>query len=174
MRDTELEIRVASLDDAGSLAILAARTFRDTYPPLDECGDLEEYISLNFAPARIAADIRDPASSIFLAFIGGEPVGYAALRTGPAPEYVHAASPMELVRLYVLQGTIGTGCGSALMQACLEEQKRLGCDAIWLGVWDQNLRACSFYEKWGFSRAGTCPFVLGEMQFEDIVMVRQS
>lgn len=168
-----MEIRPASPDDARILAALAARTFRDTYPPVGESADLEEYISRNFAPARIAADIGDAASSIFLGSIGGEPVGYAALRTGPAPEFVQASSPVELVRLYVLQGAIGTGCGSALMRVCLEEQKRLGCDTIWLGVWDQNVRACSFYEKWGFSRAGTCPFVLGTTLFEDLVMVRR-
>jgi ribosomal protein S18 acetylase RimI-like enzyme len=58
------------------------------------------------------------------------------------------------------------------MRACLEEGKKLDRDVIWLSVWDQNEQALLFYEKWGFERAGTHPFVFGGKNYEDLIMAR--
>jgi diamine N-acetyltransferase len=172
MSNRDFAIRRASKEDTGALATLAASTFRDTYSPHIDPDEIERHISVNFTPELIAAEIEDPASSVLVGCVGGEPVGYATLRIGSSPTSVPVSPSLELVRLYLEKSRIGKGYGSALMCACLEEQKRLGCDMIWLGVWNHNAAAISFYEKWGFKEAGTCQFILGGRTCEDLVMVR--
>jgi ribosomal protein S18 acetylase RimI-like enzyme len=34
----------------------------------------------------------------------------------------------------------------------------MGCDAIWLGVWEMNLRAIAIYRKCGFIEVGNQSF----------------
>jgi GNAT superfamily N-acetyltransferase len=171
-RDNGLRIRRASLGDIATLVELSASTFRDTYASAHEPAEVERHIALNFTPAQIALEISGPASSVLLACVADEPVGYAALRIGPYPDCIPGPAPIELGRLYLTKESIGKGYGSALMRACLDEQARLGCGTIWLGVWDRNALACAFYEKWGFRRVGTYEFLFGDTPYRDVVMVR--
>jgi ribosomal protein S18 acetylase RimI-like enzyme len=67
---------------------------------------------------------------------------------------------------------IGRGVGAALMQACLEEAGRRGCETVWLDVWERNPRAIAFYRKWGFAEVGNQAFQLGEDLQNDILMAR--
>jgi ribosomal protein S18 acetylase RimI-like enzyme len=59
-----------------------------------------------------------------------------------------------------------------LMDACLKAAARMGFQTMWLGVWEKNLRAIRFYQKWGFSKAGDKQFVLGQDVQNDFVLVR--
>jgi ribosomal protein S18 acetylase RimI-like enzyme len=58
------------------------------------------------------------------------------------------------------------------MSACIEELRQRGSDALWLGVWERNPRAISFYEKFGFVAVGERTFPLGGDPQRDIIMVR--
>ena len=94
------------------------------------------------------------------------------LRVSKKPISVTGTKPVELVRLYIEEEIIGKGYGSVLMNSCLEEAKKNGHRTIWLGVWEKNLRAIRFYEKWGFTKVGTKEFVLGSDMQHDHIMVR--
>lgn len=172
MGDSTFKIRRAAIADVAVLVELSASTFRDTYASAHAPAEVERHIALNFTPAQIAAEISGPASSVLLACVADDPVGYAALRLGPYPDCVPGPAPIELGRLYLTKASIGKGYGSALMRACLAEQARLGGGTLWLGVWDRNALACAFYEKWGFRRVGTYEFRFGETPYRDVVMVR--
>lgn len=168
----DFEIRRASVVDVETLAALGARTFRDAYLEQSVPEDVEDYVASNFNAAQVVAQVSDPDTLFLLAGVGGQPVGYAKLRVGAAPACVRGPKPLELARLYLDQKMIGRGHGRALMYACLEEAVRLGCETIWLGVWEQNLRARRFYEKWGFRQVGTHEFIFGGRSYEDPVLAR--
>jgi ribosomal protein S18 acetylase RimI-like enzyme len=165
-------IRRAQLEDARLLADLAARTLRDAYGPSHSPAEVDAHIAANFAAARIAAVLEDPASATFLLFESDRPCGYATIRAGDPPECVAGAKPVELLRIYLTGDTIGRGRGSALLRACLEEARCRGCETMWLGVWEENARAIAFYAKWGFRRVGTHEFVFGGKTYDDLVMER--
>lgn len=173
-RDEAFGIRRAILDDVDALVALTARSFRQTYMGGTNPEEVERHIALNFTPEKIGLELADPEASMLLGCLGDEPVAYALLRKGSAPDCVPGTAPMELARLYVLRENIGAGFGAALMKACLDEQQRLQCDLIWLGVWDRNDRARAFYEKWGFKQAGRYEFLFGGTPYQDLVMVRRS
>ena len=168
----DFEIRRALVGDVETLAALGARTFRDAYLEQSDPEDVEDYVASNFNPARIAEQVSDTDTLFLLAGVGGQPVGYAKLRMGLAPACVRGPKPLELARLYLDQRVIGRGHGRALMRACLDEAVRLGCETMWLGVWEQNLRARRFYENWGFRQVGTHEFIFGGRAYDDPVLAR--
>ena len=122
--------------------------------------------------SRQAAELAEPASTFFIAEVGGRGAGYAKLHAGEPPEGVEGAQPVELVRLYVLREWLGRGVGEALMRACVEEAQRAGHGTIWLGVWERNGRAQAFYRKWDFHVVGEHVFQLGSDPQRDILMER--
>ncbi len=56
------------------------------------------------------------------------------------------------------------------MQGCIQEALQRGCDSVWLGVWEKNSRAISFYKKMGFQEVGEHTFTLGYDPQRDIIM----
>jgi GNAT superfamily N-acetyltransferase len=165
-------IRRAARDDVPALTELGVRTFQETYGGLCDPGELANHVATHFTLERLAAEMDDPASLFFLAFLEGRPVGYAKLGDTVTPSCVTGTKPIELSRIYLEQAAIGKGVGAALMKICLDEAYHRGCDTIWLGVWDQNLRARAFYQAWGFQDAGTQEFNFGGTLYHDPVMVR--
>jgi len=47
------------------------------------------------------------------------------------------------------------------MGACVESALDAGYETMWLGVWERNVRAQAFYERWRFRRVGEHVFLLG-------------
>lgn len=168
----ELNIQPASPDDAGIIADMGARTFEAAFRADNRPEDMQQYLSLNFSPARIKEQLSDPASIFLLAYENDRTVGYAMLRKSKKPVSISGPKPVELVRFYVEAGIIGKGYGSALMKSCLEEAKKSGHRTIWLGVWEKNRRAIKFYQKWGFTKVGFQKFVLGSDLQNDHILAR--
>ena len=165
-------LRRATHRDAGRIADIGYRTFKASFWADNRPEDMEQYLSLNFSKARIEAQLADPDSIFFLACENGKEVGYVMLRSGETPDSVPGTKPVELVRIYIEESIIGKGYGSAIMQSCLEAAQSDGHRTIWLGVWEKNLRAIRFYEKWGFEKVGTQKFVLGSDVQNDYIMAR--
>jgi GNAT superfamily N-acetyltransferase len=165
-------IRVATAADAALLARMGEETFRDTFTADNTPADMEAYVAAAFGVAQQAAELADANTRILIAEIGGEAVGYVRLITGPAPACVAAARPMEISRFYARAKWIGRGVGAALMTRALHHAHADGRDVAWLGVWERNLRATAFYERWGFRAVGEQVFVLGSDPQRDLVMVR--
>jgi GNAT superfamily N-acetyltransferase len=169
-------IRQALPADAESLAKLGESTFRETFAADNSPENMDAYVAASFSASLQAAELTDPDSLILLfELVTPEvsvPIGYAKLKSGEPPSGVAGENPIELVRLYVMQGWIGHRVGARLMETCLAEAKRAGHRTIWLGVWEHNQRARSFYRKWNFREVGTHIFQLGTDAQTDILMER--
>jgi ribosomal protein S18 acetylase RimI-like enzyme len=166
--------RTAIPADADPLAALAERTFRDTFADDNSPDDIEAYVRDSFSLARVRAELTDDANTFLLAFMDGEeqPVGYAKLRTGTTDPSVAGSEPVELQRLYVDRSAIGHGVGATLMVASLDAALSAGHRTLWLGVWERNTRAISFYERWQFETVGDHEFRLGSDHQTDLIMAR--
>lgn len=167
---TPLNIRSASPDDGDLLAAFGATAFRDTYRDLDDPDEIEQYVAKSFTPEVVRSQIADPASIVLLAYSDSELVGYAHIRHSDVPLCVSGPSPIELVRLYLAKASIGKGYGAQLMRAVFGEARELNCRTIWLGVYDRNIRAVEFYQRFGFVQVGTKEFILGGRVYIDPVM----
>ena len=167
-------IRTATPADTEPLAALAERTFRDTFADDNSTGDIEAYVRDSFSLDRVRAELADDANKFLLALMDGEeqPHGYAKLRTGTTDPSVTGPDPVELQRLYVDRSAMGHGVGAALMRASLDAAKSSDHRTLWLGVWERNARAISFYERWQFETVGDHVFRLGSDHQTDLIMAR--
>lgn len=167
-----ISIRAATSEDSHLLFRLGADTFAETFSADNTPRDMAAYLAEAFSPEIQARELSAAASYFLIAEADAQPVGYARLLESPAPAEIGGVRPVEIVRLYSRASWIGAGVGSSLMQACLDKATALGCDTLWLGVWEKNRRAIAFYEKWGFARAGSHPFHLGDDVQTDWLMSR--
>ena len=167
-----VNIRKAEISDAKRLSLIAEETFRATFGSANSVEDMERHCKSSYSEAIQADEISSSDMVTFLSEDNGRLIGFAQLRWANTPGCVTANSPGELQRLYVVADWHGKGVAQELMNACVEEMKQHGTDAIWLGVWEHNPRAIAFYKKLGFVEVGEHIFPLGGDAQRDIVMVR--
>jgi GNAT superfamily N-acetyltransferase len=172
---SDLIVRGASPDDSVLLAELAYVTFWDAFHahPANRPEDMAAYMSAAFSEEQIACELADEQNIYFIAELDGEPAGYAKLIVGSTEDDINANRPIELARLYSHQRFLGKGVGQALMDKCFSKAGELGCDVMWLGVWEHNPRAQRFYQRNGFSFCGTHIFQLGSDPQTDLLMRKE-
>lgn len=157
----ELTIRIADKKDAALIAGLSRKTFYDTFAVHNTPENMDLYLSQQMTVESMIAEVEDPGNIFLLAYLDGQPAGYAQLRAASHSAALGNVSAMEIFRIYAEQSAIGKGIGKALMTRCLEMAREKGKEWIWLGVWEHNQRAIDFYTKWGFEKFGEHVFLLG-------------
>jgi diamine N-acetyltransferase len=169
---TDVTIRLATPEDTAILADLGAQTFSATFAEDNTPEDMKTYLENNFNHQKIAAELSDAGATFFIAEVAQKPCGYAKLKVGELPASITNSKTIELERLYTLPEYFGKGVGDALMQRCFEAARQADFEAVWLGVWENNLRARAFYRKLGFREVGDKIFQLGSDAQTDKVMER--
>ena len=173
MNAEAITFRVAAPEDAGWLAGLSARSFREAYRAVWEDPGLSDYISRAFTPDQLRAELSDPNATFILLSRNDEPAGYAKLRRGHNPPDLDGTAAVQIQRFYLLAAHYGRGLGDHLMEHCLREAGREGFTTVWLAVWPENTRAVRFYERWGFAVTGSYPFYHGNEVAQDWLMKRE-
>ena len=87
-------IRRANVDDLDLLAELGGRTFSETFAAENTSEDIAAYLAASFNVARQTAELADPASTFFIAEVGGLAAGYAKLHAGEPPEGIEGAKAL--------------------------------------------------------------------------------
>lgn len=77
---------------------------------------------------------------------------------------------MEIERIYVLQKYQGKKIGQILYEKAIQIAHDKQVKYVWLGVWEQNLRAINFYKKNDFIEFDKHIFKLGNDAQTDIMM----
>ena len=165
-------IRHATVEDIDILCRLGAATFRETYRPISVPREVDDYADAHFTPAKVESWLRRPDARTLLLFAAGEAVGYAHVRHAPVPDCVADREAVELSRMYLLASAQGSGLGAALMDAALAQIAALGGRTVWLGAYDRNVKALTFYARRGFVHVGAHAFEFGGQIHADPVLTR--
>ena len=169
----KLTITVATVQDAALLTELSVTTFCDTFAKDNKAEDMDRYVAEEVNIEKLSAELSERDNIFFIARYDLLPVGYAKIRNCKIPEELQAQKPIELERLYVLHAYQDKKVGAAIMQRCLEHAIKNNHDVMWLGVWEHNYRALTFYKKWGFELFGSHDFVLGSDVQTDVLMKKE-
>lgn len=81
--------------------------------------------------------------------------------------------PIELQRLYVGLESHGQGIGKMLMGEAEGLARAMGFETVWLGVWEENVRAQGMYGKLGYQRVGEHVFDVGGDIQTDWILVKK-
>lgn len=166
------EIRRAAPLDAQLLSVLATTCFYEAYFEQDAPHNLASYIGESFAEDKIAAEIDLDTVAYFIMFRNQRAVGFAIMRSDTKFEGIDDVAAIELQRIYVIERVYGAGAGELLLRHCEQFARGLGLETIWLGVWEENLRAQRFYAKHGYSRIGQIEFPYGDVVGTNHVLVK--
>ncbi len=145
---------------------------REAFGPPHNSADLvEEYLESAITEPLLAGELADPKAWFFMAESADHtPIGYVKLRRHTPPRrmpHPHRQRAVEIQRIYLLQTQTGQGYGKQLMDFCLNWARSAGYGAVWLGVWERNTRALTFYQKTGFERFGFHYFLFGSERQRD-------
>jgi len=168
-----IDIRVATLDDAATIARIAERVFVRSFAAGNTPENLAAYLQTAFGEPIQRRELEDASCVYLLAYVDGALAAFALLRIGATEAAVQGDAPVEIQRFYVDHDFHGQGVAAHLMEACVAHALSRGGQTLWLGVWEQNPRAIRFYEKCGFTDVGSHPFVMGSEVQTDRVMVKR-
>ncbi|KAL1409696.1 hypothetical protein Q8F55_003692 [Vanrija albida] len=177
---SDITIRAATVHDAAAIAGIGARSFFQTFVGTCSDADMDAYLSEYFSEAKIAAELADGNLSFLVASFteAGEEVvaAFSALRTDTSEEcvqHIPAQDRIELQRIYADYQYHGRGIAKPLMAATLAKARELGAKYVWLGVWENNDRAKSFYNRVGFTKIGSHDFFVGDERQTDWILGKE-
>ncbi|WP_164819164.1 GNAT family N-acetyltransferase [Sinorhizobium meliloti] len=109
---------------------------------------------------------------VFVAFLGGQPVGMMGLRFERARKMAHRA---RLVSVYVRKCERGTGIAANLLHEVTEHARDRGVLQLELAVNAENSAAIRFYQRHGFVEVGRIPngFLGHGTETDELIMVRR-
>jgi len=168
---SDLHIRRGTLSDAPVLSAFAARTFTETFGAENQPEDLRAHLEASYGVVQQSRELGDPDVATLMAYANGAFVAYAQVRRKAAPACVTQESPIELHRFYVDRPAHGSGVAQRLMAAVFDQARAFGGRHVWLGVWERNPRAMTFYRKFGFVDIGSADFFVGSDRQTDRILV---
>ncbi|MDQ1162137.1 ribosomal protein S18 acetylase RimI-like enzyme [Chryseobacterium sp. SORGH_AS 447] len=167
---TSIHIREASADDLKTIQALGKQTFYETFAPHNSEEQIQQYLKESFAEDKLTKELNNPHSQFFIAWEGENPVGYLKLNSGKAQTELQDDASLEIERIYVKSSYQGKKVGQLLYtkawETAVEQKKKY----LWLGVWEQNLRAVAFYKKNGFEEFDKHIFRMGSEEQTDLMM----
>ncbi len=166
-------VREACLHDAQSLVELARQTFEDSFALDNTSENMASYLNEAFSLQKIESGIKEPGSRYFVAEVDQSFAGYARVRTSDEVKDKLPESSLELQRIYVAREFQGLKIGASLMLACINYARSQGYSWLWLGVWENNMKAQNFYKALGFIKFGEHIFQMGTDPQTDWLMKKK-
>lgn len=143
----DIEIIEADLSNEEHQAAILSMMEAYSADPMGDAKPLSDYARWN-----LISGLRDhPTSLAFLAFHADKPCGIATCFRGFS---TFSAKPLiNISDFYVAPKLRGHGIGRRLLQAIYEEAVASGCCKLTLEVQQNNSRARSIYDQFGFTQA---------------------
>lgn len=165
-----LKINEVGHNEIQELQRIGKLTFKETFSASNSEDDMNKYLNENFSLEKITTEFNDKNSLFYFAKEGGNILGYLKLNFGDSQTELKDHKGLEIERIYVLKEFHGKKVGQLLFEKALKIAEEKKVDYVWLGVWEENLRAINFYKKNGFEEFDKHIFKLGNDEQTDIMM----
>jgi len=165
-----LIFKKCTLDDLDLLIEISRNSFIDAFEKDNNPDDFKRYIEKAFNREQISSELLDPNSSFYFLVQDDGLVGYLKLNRNDAQKEQFDLNAIELERIYVLEEFQGKRIGEAALLMIIDMAKNAEASCLWLGVWEKNTKAISFYEKNGFKSFDKHPYLIGEDEQYDLMM----
>lgn len=166
----EIIITKITENDITELQEISKKTFFETFSEDNTEESMAQYLETSFATEKLHAELNDRNSEFYFAKLDHKVIGYLKLNTGSSQTEMKGDDALEIERIYVSKDFHGKKVGQALYDKAIAIAKEKNADYVWLGVWENNRRAISFYRKNGFKEFDQHIFMLGNEEQTDIMM----
>lgn len=165
-----MNIRKVTLNDIEQLQQIGRQTFSETFSSSNTEENMATYLAEGFSNEKLTEELSNESSEFYFALSENEVVGYLKINFGQSQTELQDDTALEIERIYVLKDFHGKKVGQVLYEQAIEIAKQKNADYVWLGVWEENPRAISFYKKNGFVEFDKHIFKLGDDEQTDIMM----
>ncbi|WP_346085282.1 GNAT family N-acetyltransferase [Sphingobacterium ginsenosidimutans] len=152
------------------LQSISQQTFIEAFSETNTAENMRKYMAKKFSNETLLAELSNRGSEFYFAQLGNRVIGYLKINSEQAQTELQDEHALEIERIYVLQEFHGKKVGQLLYEKALDIAKLKNVDFIWLGVWEKNPRAISFYNKNGFVAFDKHIFRLGDDEQTDILI----
>lgn len=149
---------------------ISVSTFKQSFSAQNTKTDMDIYLSEHLNKEKLFEQLTNPESEFYFVKNESQTVGYFKVNTGQAQNEKRPSPSLEIERIYVMATYQGKGIGKKILEQTIDIAKSKNLKNIWLGVWEKNLKAISFYQKFGFKQFGSHPFMLGTDLQTDLLM----
>jgi diamine N-acetyltransferase len=157
-------------NDLQKLQHIGKQTFFETFSSSNTEENMKNYLEEGFSVAKLSNELANQNSQFYFAIHVENVIGYLKLNYGASQTELKDEAALEIERIYVLKDFHGKNVGQLLYNKAIEVAKLKKVDYVWLGVWEENPRAISFYKKNGFVEFDRHIFKLGDDEQTDIMM----
>lgn len=166
----KIELEKIGINDCNQLQKISKQTFFETFSTSNSEENMQNYIAERFSSDKLYNELSDENSEFYFAKIGNAIIGYLKLNFGVSQTELKDLKAAEIERIYVLKEFHGKRIGQILCDKAIEIAKQKKVNFVWLGVWEENLKAINFYKKNGFVEFHKHIFKLGKDEQTDIMM----
>ena len=165
-----ISIAKAELQDIEKLQKIGRQTFFETFSESNSEENMQKYLDEGFSIEKLTTELTDTNAEFYFAILDEEVIGYLKLNFGDSQTELKDNKSLEIERIYVSKEFHGKSVGQLLYDKAIEVAKQKNANYVWLGVWEENPRAISFYKKNGFVEFDKHIFKLGNDEQIDIMM----
>lgn len=167
---TKIKIKKVTFDDIDQLQKIGRQTFYETFSTGNTEENMTKYLNESFSIDKLTTELNDKNAEFYFATHNDNVIGYLKLNFGQSQTELQDDKGLEIERIYVLKEFHGKKVGQLLFEKALKIAEEKKVDYVWLGVWEENLRAINFYKKNGFEEFDKHIFKLGNDEQTDIMM----
>ena len=165
-----IHIKKVTTHDIYRLQQIGRQTFLEAFSNGNTEENMVTYLEESFSMIKLRAELEDNNSEFYFAELDNTIIGYLKLNWGKSQTEIQDENTLEIERIYVLKDFYGKNIGQLLFQKAKDIAIQKKVNYVWLGVWEENLRAINFYKKNGFSEFSKHVFLLGNDKQTDIMM----
>jgi ribosomal protein S18 acetylase RimI-like enzyme len=165
-----IQIKKVTTNDISQLQEIGRKTFFETFSESNTDENMTKYLEEGFSIEKLTEELSSEYSEFYFAHIDNNVIGYLKLNLGQSQTELKDNAGLEIERIYVLQEYHGRKVGQVLYEYAIKIAEINNVYFVWLGVWEKNTRAISFYKKNGFVEFDKHIFILGDDEQTDIMM----
>jgi predicted FMN-binding regulatory protein PaiB/ribosomal protein S18 acetylase RimI-like enzyme len=166
----KIKIRKGFQCDLLTLQRIGQATFSETFADANTEENMRKYLDEGFSIEKLTEELSNPNSQFYFAELNNKTIGYLKLNIGSSQTELKDNKALEIERIYVLKEFQGKKVGQLLYEKAIQIANNSNVEYVWLGVWEENPRAITFYKKNGFVEFDKHIFRLGNDEQTDIMM----
>ena len=167
-----INIRACFISDLDKLQIIGCETYDETFRTMNTQETMDTYLQESFNKKKLLAELKNNDCKFYFLYVERQLAGYLKINNAPAQSDVNDNESIEIERIYIKKAYKGKGLGKKLMNYAFQLAIEMKKNYVWLGVWEKNIGAISFYTKMEFYKAGEHLFKMGDEFQNDLIMKR--
>lgn len=168
-----VKIEMVKQTEVKKLKAISEIAFTETFAKDNTPADLAAFLAQNYNYAQLEKELANQNSFFYFIYQQNELAGYLKLNINEAQSEAGVNDALEIERIYILAAFKRQGLGQELIVFAEKVAQAQNKRQLWLGVWEYNLPAITFYKKMGFVKTGEHIFTLGSDDQTDWIMSKR-